>query len=384
MVPFEFHPRTRAIFGSGCAERVGAVARDLGFRRALLVADRGLVDAGHVANIRRSLDAASVAVVPFHDFGENPDSAMVEAGRACAALHSTDRRIDGIVALGGGSSLDAAKGINFLVTNGGSIGDYRGYGKARTPLLPMIGIPTTAGTGSEAQSYAVIADAATHVKMACGDPTAAFRIALLDPALTATAPRHVTAMAGLDAIAHAVETAVTVKRTPLSEMYSHEAWRLLSGAFERVLLHPADAEARAAMLLGAHFAGVAIEQSMLGAAHACANPVTARYRVTHGLALAILLPKVVRWNASVVQDRYGALLGSPRRRVRDEDAAETLARRLEDLAAMGGLAMNLRDTGVDAGALPELAEQAAQQWTGAFNPRPFDAAGALEIYRAAF
>ena len=380
MVPFDFHPRTRVIFGPGCVARVGATARDLNLRRVLLVADPGLVSAGHVATVRRSLDSASIAVIPYHESGENPDSAMVEAGRAFAEPHG----VDGIVALGGGSSLDTAKAINFLLTNGGSIADYRGYGKARTPLLPMIGIPTTAGTGSEAQSYAVIADAATRMKMACGDPSAAFRVAVLDPELTATAPRHVTATAGMDAIAHAVETAVTVRRTPLSEMYSHEAWRLLSGAFERVLLHPSDADARAAMLLGSHLAGVAIEQSMLGAAHACANPLTAKYGVTHGLALAILLPKVVRWNGPVADDRYGALLGAPRRRARDEEAAEALARRLEDLAAAGGLALTLREAGVEAAAFPELAAQAAQQWTGSFNPRPFDAAGALEIYSAAF
>lgn len=380
MVPFEFQPRTRVVFGPGCVERVGAAARELKLQRALLVADAGLVAAGHVASVRRSLEASSVTVIPYHDFGENPDSAMVEAGRAFAA----PRQIDGIVALGGGSSLDAAKGINFLLTNGGGMAEYRGYGKARTPLLPMIGIPTTAGTGSEAQSYAVIADAATGMKMACGDPSAAFRVAFLDPSLTATAPRHVTAMAGMDAIAHAVETAVTVKRTPLSDMYAHQAWRLLTGAFERVLLHPGDVEARAAMLLGAHLAGAAIEQSMLGAAHACANPVTAKYRVAHGLALAILLPAVVRWNATVARERYSALLGSPRRRARDEDPTETLARLLEDLATAGGLALSLRQAGVEAADLPELAGQAAQQWTGTFNPRPFDATGALEIYSAAF
>ena len=380
MVPFELHPRTRVVFGPGCVERVGAAAREMKLQRVLLVADPGLVEAGHVETVRRSLDGASIAVFAYHDFGENPDSAMVDAGRAWASA----RNVDGIVALGGGSSLDAAKGINFLLTNGGTMADYRGYGKARTPLLPMIGIPTTAGTGSEAQSYAVIADAETHMKMACGDPSAAFRLALLDPVLTETAPRHVTAMAGMDAIAHAVETAATIRRTPLSDMYSHEAWRLLSGAFERVLLHPADTEARAAMLLGSHFAGTAIEQSMLGAAHACANPLTAACRIAHGLALAIVLPAVVRWNASVANDRYSTLLGSPRRRARDEDGAEALARRLEDFARAGGLALSLRDAGVDATALPELAAQAAQQWTGTFNPRRFDTAGALEIYSAAF
>ena len=379
MVPFDFHPRTRVIFGPGTRSRLGFLARELGFRRSLIVSDPGVVAAGHVAAAERSLEAAGIETRTFHDFGMNPDSAMVDAGaRAAEPLG-----IDSIIGLGGGSSLDCARGINFILTNGGSIRDYRGYGKAATPLLPMIGIPTTAGTGSEAQTYAVISEADTHTKMACGDPSAAVRVAILDPELTLTAPRHVTAMAGFDAIAHAVETAVTSRRTALSDMYSHQAWRLLCDAYERVLLHPADIEARAALQLGAHFAGMAIEQSMLGAAHACANPLTARYNISHGLALAIVLPHVVHWNGSVARDRYSALLASPRRRARDEDAAESLAQRLEDLAATGGIAMRLTESGVEADALPQLAALAAEQWTGTFNPRPFDAAGALEIYRAA-
>lgn len=379
MVPFDFEPRTRVVFGRGTVQRAGHLARTLKLARVLLVADRGVLTAGHVARVVKALEGEDLVVVPYHDFGENPDSDMVEAGRRFAEPH----RIDSIIALGGGSSLDCAKGINFLLTNGGRIGDYRGYAKASSPLLPMIGIPTTAGTGSEAQSYAVISDAATHMKMACGDPSAAVRVALLDPELTLTAPHHVTAMAGFDAIAHAVETAVTSKRTAMSDTYSHRAWGLLSEAFERVLLHPGDIEARAAMQIGSHLAGMAIEHSMLGAAHACANPLTARYKLAHGLALAMLLPHVVRWNAGVARDRYAALIGSPRRRVRDEDAAESLALRLEDLARAGGLGLKLSDVGVDDEAIPELAAQAAAQWTGTFNPRPFDAAGATAIYRAA-
>jgi alcohol dehydrogenase len=379
MVPFDFEPRTRVVFGCGTVQRVGQLAKSLQFTRALLVADRGVVTAGHVASVTKALENESIVVLPYHDFGENPDSDMVEAGRRFAAPLG----IDSMVALGGGSSLDCAKGINFVLTNAGNIADYRGYAKTTTRLLPMIGIPTTAGTGSEAQSYAVISNASTHMKMACGDPSAAMRVAILDPELTLTAPHHVTAMAGFDAIAHAVETAVTAKRTPLSDTFSSRAWHLLSEAFERVLLHPADLEARSAMQIGSHLAGMAIELSMLGAAHACANPLTARYNLSHGLALAILLPHVVRWNADVARKRYAALIGSPRRRARDEDAAETLALRLEDLARAGGLALKLSDIGVDEPAIPELAAQAAAQWTGTFNPRPFDAAGATDIYRAA-
>ena len=380
MVPFDFQPRTRVVFGQGTFERLGHLARDLGMRRALVVADPGLIDAGHVPRAVRLLEATGVEASLFSDFGPNPDSAMVEAGRAAAAAFDPDS----VIGLGGGSSLDCAKGINFLLTNGGSMADYKGYGKASVPLLPMIGVPTTAGTGSEAQSYAVIADAGTHMKMACGDPSAAVRVAILDPELTLSAPRHVTAMAGYDAIAHAVETTATARRTTMSETFSLQAWRLLSDAFERVLLHPADIEARSAMLIGAHLAGAAIEQSMLGAAHACANPLTARYSLPHGLALAILLPHVVRWNAALAADRYALLLGSPRRRARDEEAPDALARRLEDFATAAGLALRLSDSGVEKSALPALAAHAAEQWTGTFNPRPFDAAGAMEIYTAAW
>ena len=379
MVSFDFQPRTRVVFGSGSIQKSGGLARDLHFHRTLVVADAGVRDAGHAASLLTILEAAGIEPVVFGDFEVNPDSAMVETGATFAREHG----IDSIVGLGGGSSLDCAKGISFLVTNGGRMTDYRGYGKAAKPLLPMIGIPTTSGTGSEAQSYAVIADAKTHTKMACGDPTAAFKVVVLDPELTATAPRQVAAMAGYDAIAHAVETAVTQKRTPLSDTFSQQAWKLLTGAYERILVQPADAEARSAMMIGAHLAGMAIEQSMLGAAHACANPLTANFKIPHGLALAMVLPHVVRWNAATVKEGYAALLGGPRRRMRDEDPAETLARRLEDLAITGNLSVTLSDAGVDADAVPELANLAAQQWTGTFNPRPFNAAGAADIYRAA-
>src|SRR6478736_469019 len=229
MVPFEFRPLTRISFGTGALERLGRVAAELGARRILLVADEGVAQAGHADTARRLLEGAGVDVFLFQGFGANPDSAMVESGRAFAEPLG----VNVIVGLGGGSSLDCAKGINFLLTNGGVMADYRGYGKVKKPLLPMIGVPTTAGTGSEAQSYAVIADAETHMKMACGDPSAAFRMALLDPSLTLSAPRSVTAIAGFDAVSHAVETAVTTKRTPLSDGFSHQAWRLLSGAYER-------------------------------------------------------------------------------------------------------------------------------------------------------
>src|SRR5580765_3822738 len=356
MQPFDFQNRTRVVFGAGSIKRLGELAAELGFRRTLLVADRGLVASGHVDEALAPLRNQGIEVIRFHEFEVNPDTAIIEASREFAA----ELKLDSIIGLGGGSSLDCAKGINFLLTNGGRMQDYLGYGKATKTMLPMIAIPTTAGTGSEAQSYAVISDSESHAKMACGDPKAAFRVALLDPALTLSQPNSITATAGFDAIAHAVETYVTTKRNPISEIFSREAWRLLEPNYERVLSQPDDLEARGAMQLGAFYAGMAIENSMLGATHACANPLTAHYGTAHGASIAMLLPSVVRWNGPAASARYAELLKQSRLNARaaEGDAAESLAQRLEELARAGGLHHTLGGAGVPRSDLAMLAEEA--------------------------
>ncbi len=380
MESFDFHAQTRLVFGLGAFQQLGELARELGFTRTLLVADAGMAACGYVADATKLLRAAGIAVTHFGEFGENPDTAMVEAGRVVAA----EAGIDSLVALGGGSSLDCAKGINFVLCGGGSMRDYWGHGKFSAkpgvkPMLPMIGVPTTAGTGSDAQSFTLISDAETHAKMACGDEQAAFRIALLDPALTLTMPTSLTAITGYDALSHAVESYVTKKRTPLSQMLAREAWRLLSANYERVLQEPQHHEARGAMLLGAYFAGLAIENSMLGATHACANPLTKHFGVTHGVAIGVLLPHVVRWNRDVVAAQYAALEPSA-----NGNAAEALAQRLESLRRAGGLPASLRALNVAQTDLPLLAEEAAKQWTGSFNPRDWHIEGAMEVYENAY
>ena len=384
----EFKLSTRLISGVGAFEQLATSARELGFKRSLLVTDRELLNLGYSDQATSLLQRSNIETVSFHDFATNPDSDTIELGRSFAA----DQKIDSIIGLGGGSSLDCAKGINFLLTNGGRIHDYAGYGKATHPMLPMIAIPTTAGTGSEVQSYAVISDAGTHLKLACGDPKAAFRLAILDPQLTISQPPAVTAASGFDAITHAVETYVSTSRTTFSEMFSREAWRLLESNYEVVIHDPKNLKARAAMQLGACYAGIAIENSMLGATHACANPLTAHYGTVHGAALAMLLPTVVRWNANVVNERYAGLVEMMSRRPVVEDgehldgfqAVETLALRLEQLAAAGSLQTNLSSAGVAKPDLRMLADEASTQWTGRFNPRPFDVNGAFEIYQAAW
>jgi alcohol dehydrogenase len=269
--------------------------------------------------------------------------------------------------------MDCGKGINFILTNGGRMADYWGTGKAIKPMLPFVAVPTTAGTGSDAQSYALITDPDTHQKMACGDAKALPRVALLDPELTATQPPKVAAATGIDAVAHAVESSGATKRNEVSRLLSLEAWRLLESSFERALSEPSDAEARQRMLLGAHLAGAAIENSMLGAAHALANPLTGLCGVTHGLAVGMMLPHVIRFNSAGGDRPYGDLAPDP----------ETLARRVESMLDAAGLPRTLAQVDVPEAKLPELVRMAATQWTATFNPRPVGEPELLSIYRSA-
>jgi alcohol dehydrogenase len=380
LTDFDFDPRTRVVFGSGVMSRLGELSREFG-DRALLVTDRGLKDAGHEDRAIASLNAAGVTATIFDDVHPNPTTEDVD--RCCAAAKEAD--INLIIGLGGGSSMDCAKGANFLLTNGGRMEDYWGIGKATKPMLPMIAVPTTSGTGSEAQSFALIANAETHMKMACGDKKAACRVALLDPELTVTMPATVTAVTGIDAISHAIETYVTTKRNTVSQLFSRRAWSLLAKSFPRVLEDPSDQEARGGMLVGSHFAGAAIENSMLGATHALANPLSAHFGLTHGVAIGVMLPHVVRFNASVVGELYEDLATDVGLcESGDPAAAEHLAEYLTVVVTDWGLPTSLKECHVQADLIPAMAEEAAKQWTGTFNPRPVDVNSFRELYECAF
>jgi alcohol dehydrogenase len=367
MLPFDFHCPTRIVFGAGKIDELGPIVSAMNLKRVLVVSDPGIVAAGHTQRGIDSLKRFGIAVNLFDGVEENPTTAHVDAGLAAAR----DFKPDIIVGLGGGSSMDCAKAINFLYSCGGRMQDYCGEGKATGPLLPMIAVPTTAGTGSETQSYALIADADTHVKMACGDKRAAFRIAILDAELTVTQPQRVTALTGIDALAHAIETYVTKRRSAISLAFSREAWRHLAPNFRRVLDEPQNLAARAEMQLGACLAGLAIENSMLGAAHALANPLTASYGIVHGEAIALMLPHVIRHNGRRVSDWYRELLhshGELRQVETANGAPDALAEFLAENSRRAGLASTLTECGVSRDSLPELAAAAAKQWTGKFNP----------------
>lgn len=347
---------------------------EIGSAHPLLVTDKGIREAGHLDKALACLKNAGIDAAVFDDVQENPTNACITACKDFAASAG----IDSLIGLGGGSSMDTAKGCNFLLTNGGEMKDYHGYGKASQAMLPFVAIPTTSGTGSECQSYALISDDATHVKMACGDSKALARVALLDPELTASQPRRIAVLTGLDALAHALETAVCLPRNPISKIHSQEAFRLLASSIGAVVDNNASMSDRSNMQLGAALAGLAIENSMLGAAHASANPLTAFYDVTHGHAVALTLPHVIRFNkgdamAKEIYEEYERWI--PGNGLDLSDWFEGLVQR----AGLVGLS-ELEVTDAD---VSKLSEAATQQWTGKFNPREVGKAEFESLYRTA-
>ena len=367
---FEHSAGRRVVFGPGKLDVLGSEAESIGAKKALIVTDPGIAQTGAVERSIGILAKHGIGVVVYDQVRENPTTEDVDR---CVAVASSGE-IDLIIGLGGGSSMDTAKGCNFILTNGGTMHDYWGVNKATKPMLPLNAVPTTSGTGSECQSFALIADVKTHAKMACGDTKAAAAVAILDPELTLTMPRKVTAHTGIDAIAHALETAVCNKRTEISSAYSRAGWLLLDEGLDRVLAHPGDLEARARMQLGSAFAGTAIENSMLGIAHSCANPLTAHFGIVHGQAVGTMLPHVIEFNRSNADAEkvYHSLC--------DGD----LALKIRDHLIRADMAEPLSEQGVDESLIPQMAEEASAQWTAQFNPVPVSGADVEIVYRAAF
>jgi alcohol dehydrogenase len=243
-------------------------------------------------------------------------------------------------------------------------------------------VPTTAGTGSETQSFTLVTHDDTGLKMACGDPRAAFRVAILDVELTLTQPAAVAAATGVDAVAHAVESHVSRAATPASRLFSREAWRLLATHVPPVLAGGGTLADRSAVQFGAALAGLAIENSMLGAAHALANPLTAAHGIVHGQAVGLALPHVVRFNAPACGPAYAELLAAIGAAAAPAAAGERLAAWLDGLLATAGFPSTLARFGIAAPDVPALAAAAARQWTGGFNPRPVTATEFAALYEA--
>lgn len=381
---FHYKPQVELVFGQGVIDQTPELVKKHGGSHVLLVTDSGLMQAGHPQNVLSLLEKEGVKVSLFDQVIENPTTDTVNQ---CVDF-AKKNQIDFLIGLGGGSSLDSAKGCNFVLTNGGEMKDYWGVGKATKPMLPLIAIPTTAGTGSECQSFALISDAETHTKMACGDPKAAAKVAILDPALTLSQPKFVTACTGIDALVHALETVVTTKRNPISTLYAMEAFRLGHHSLLSILKDGAELETRSEMLLAAAFAGTAIENSMLGAAHATANPLTANYDTVHGQAVGLMIPHVMRFNAisheiSAVYKKVAINCGMVTFADSNEQALDAIITYWQDLMKAAGLHTTLSQLNIPESDIPKLSEQAAKQWTGNFNPRPLTVDDITSIYQSA-
>ena len=377
-------PTQNIIFGNGTSNRVGKIAKKFG-QHALLVTDSGLSSVGHPQKIQKILEAANLKVTLFDESIENPTESSVQA---CVQV-AEKSEVDLIIGLGGGSSMDTAKGCNFILSNGGKMSDFWGVDKATRPMYPLIAIPTTAGTGSECQSFALISNDISHKKMACGDKKALPRVTLLDPELTLSQPNSVTACTGVDALSHALEAMVTSKRNKKSHHHARLAFQLIQEFLPLVLKDPTDLNSRGQVLLGASHAGAAIERSMLGAAHSMANPLTANRGIVHGVAVGIVLPEVVKFNkkdlgTNSIYAELARVSGIASMDCHDEEASGLLIEKIYSILKLAKIPSFLNELGFAPSDIPSLALDASEQWTANFNPRPVSRDGFENIYSNLF
>ena len=377
MTPFVFNTTPSIRMGAGEIENLGNISSAICTGCALIVTDAGMVRTGIVARAEAILQRAGVVVKTYADVVADPPEAVVmdavNMAKGCGL----------VIGIGGGSSLDVAKLAALLAGNVGTLAGAYGVNKATGPRLPLIVIPTTAGTGSEVTPIAIVTTGASE-KMGVVSPLIIPDIALLDPELTYDLPAHVTAATGIDAMVHAIEAyaSVSPNNNPVSRALAIEALRLIGGALERAVTAPRDCAARADMLLGSLLAGQAFANSPVAAVHALAYPIGGHFKVPHGLSNALVLPHVLRFNTQTHPDDYAAL--APHAFAGGPATAEALIDGLVALSKACGLPQTLRDVGIGAADLPRLTADAMNQTRLLVNnPRPVCYADALAIYEAA-
>jgi len=385
MQPFSFATTAQILCESGSAARLGELCRERGAQRVLIVTDPGITRLNMLDGVLPGFVAAGVAVEVFDQvLADPPESIVLEASdqarRMAAQL---------VIGFGGGSSMDVAKLVALLAhplaTQG--LKDVFGVGNARGPRLPLIQVPTTAGTGSEVTPIAIVTTGET-TKMGVVSPHLLPDLAVLDADLTLGLPPAVTAATGIDAMVHAIEAYTSkLKKNPLSDLLAREALRLLALNLDEAVHNGRNREARQAMLLGACLAGQAFANAPVAAVHALAYPLGGHFHIPHGLSNALVLPEVIRFNAPNASPLYAELapllLGERLRN--DADRTEQFIAELADLSPRSGLPSRLRDAGVPQDSLPRLAADAMlQQRLLVNNPREVSESDALAIYRAAF
>ncbi len=383
MHPFTFTTVKTVISESGSSARLGEIAAGLGITRALIVTDPGIVKFGLLEPALASLQAASIPVTIYSDVVADPPEAKVLDSLQLAR----DVGIDGVIGLGGGSSMDVAKVIALLTKSAQTLPEVYGVGNARGARLPLIQVPTTAGTGSEVTPIAIITTGET-TKTGIVSPLLYADVALLDADLTLGLPPAVTAATGIDAMVHAIEAYTSkLRKTPYSDVLAREALRLLAANLITVVEDGRNREARQAVLFGAMLAGQAFANAPVAAVHALAYPLGGHYHISHGLSNSLVLPAVLRFNLPAAAPLYAELMTvlEPEAEGTGAELAAAFVTAMSEQIAAVKLPTRLRDLNVPEADLPMLARDAmAQQRLLVNNPREVSEADALAIYREVY
>ncbi|MFO0572194.1 MAG: iron-containing alcohol dehydrogenase [Polyangiaceae bacterium] len=379
---FELMPGVRAHFGCGSLEKLPRLVRATERERVFIITDAGVETSGIPGRVQSALAAEGLLVEVLPGVRSNPRVEQVEAlsARVRTATHPV------LVAVGGGSSMDSAKAVALLSVNGGSLSDFPPGCRPAHAGHPVVCVPTTAGTGSETNMFAAIIDPRSRRKMVVGHPSVLPEAVILDPELTLGVPADVSAHTGMDALAHAIEAFTSNRHNPLSDALALRALAALVTFLPSAVENGSDLEARAQMLLAAHLAGLAFASSGLGLCHALAHPLSGRLDVSHGQALATLLPHVMRFNFGVCEARYAQLsiaLGVRAPGVSDAENAHRSISAVERLSQSIGTQRSATELGVERKHLPELVEDAMADLVLSGTPRFPEPGDVLALYEAA-
>ena len=381
MKDFTFNVPQDIIFGKGSLKRLPEFLEKSGSKKMLLISGPVLKKIGMVEKVEEIVKASGIEVEVFTDVEANPSVATVDkATEAYKKAGATS-----IVAFGGGSPMDVAKAVGVLAKYGGEIGDYEGAHKVPGPIVPIIAIPTTAGTGSEVTAFSVITDEARNYKLTVFSYELIPSYALLDPELVMTSPASVAAACGVDALIHAWEAYTSRDASPFSDAMAEKAMELIGGNIRRFVANRKDEEAACAMMSGSMFAGIAFAWARLGDVHAMSHPVSAFFGVQHGVANSILLPVIVEYNALADHGRYEKIynyISEEKEPVKDFKP-EMLVEEIKKLNASLGIPKTLSEVGVTEDKIPQMAADAMKSGNIAANPRQTTLKDVEMLYRKA-
>lgn len=374
-MPFDFVLPTRIVYGPKRGADPGSFLDELGITRVFIITDAGVRQAGLLSPVEESLAREKRVWTVFDAVSPNPRDVEVERASEAARTFGAD----GLLALGGGSVLDCAKAAGILIAQGGRARDYEDRDRIGTGVLPLIAVPTTAGSGSEVTFGAVITDARSHDKFTVKSPRIAPRIALVDPVMTLSMPPALTAATGMDALTHAIEGYTAMSANAISDAAALRAVALIAVHLVRAVRHGDDLDARAGMLLGSVLAGIAFSHSDVAAVHCLAESMGGLYDAPHGACNAVILPEVMRYNRSACPERYAEVAAAMGLSFSDVgQGAEAAVQYVQRLAKEVNLP-RIRELGLGDADFEDLAGRAVRNGSNASNPRPMAEEDYLQV-----